>query len=183
MKFNNRIQLAAHFNKLGFKVGAEVGVYQGYYSQVLCQEIPGLKLYCIDPWMNYRNYMWKRHSNVIGQAYEIAKANLAPYDCTLIRALSVDAAKDFKDNSLDFVFIDGNHDYPYVKADLEAWTPKVRKGGIVSGHDYFIGKRGNRGVVDAVDEYIKTHGYDLQVTDWCNTRIKDNRQPCWYFTK
>jgi predicted O-methyltransferase YrrM len=54
----------------------------------------------------------------------------------LIKSDSCSAASLFENESLDFVFIDGNHWYDYVKKDIEAWLPKIKKGGIISGHDY-----------------------------------------------
>ena len=49
---------------------------------------------------------------------------------------SIEASGKFKDNSIDFVFIDANHMYSYVKSDILAWLPKVKKGGVIAGHDY-----------------------------------------------
>ena len=54
------------------------------------------------------------------------------------------------DGDLDWVFIDANHNYDYVRADIAAWTPKVRPGGIIAGHDYL--DRDGWGVIRAVDE-------------------------------
>ena len=54
----------------------------------------------------------------------------------LIKSDSCDAASLFENESVDFVFIDGNHWYDYVKKDIEAWLPKIKKGGMISGHDY-----------------------------------------------
>ena len=51
---------------------------------------------------------------------------------------SADAAKMVPDGSLDFVYIDGNHGYDAVLDDLMAWTPKVKEGGFIAGHDYRI---------------------------------------------
>jgi len=51
--------------------------------------------------------------------------------------LSTDAAECFDDESLAFVFIDGNHEYDYVLADLRAWWSKVKVGGVIAGHDYY----------------------------------------------
>ena len=181
----NRTELAKYFSEQGFKVGAEIGVAQGYYSRTLCQQNPNLKLYCIDYWGPYPGYSdFFRDETVPGRMYEEAKKNLEGLNCEIIRKLSVDASKDFKDESLDFVFIDGGHDYKNVNADIRAWTPKVRKGGVVSGHDYYVTKTGNTGVIKAVDDYVKEFGYELKLTDWDRGNpSKDDRQPCWYFTK
>ena len=174
----NRAALAKHFNKLGFKIGAEIGVYEGYYSEVLCTHIPHLKLFCID--------IWERVKGSTGRNwhYDIVKQRLAPYDCTLIKKFSMDAVKDFADESLDFVYIDAHHNYEYVRDDIREWSKKVRPGGIVSGHDYYVGKSGNTGVIRAVDEYVKEHGCNLQLTQWNNRGThRDNFQPSWWFVK
>ena len=68
----------------------------------------------------------------------------------VIQKESTKAAADFTDQSLDFVFIDANHSYEHVKADIEAWKPKMKVGGMLSGHDY-----GEPcGVKQAVDELL-----------------------------
>lgn len=70
------------------------------------------------------------------ELYEEATFRLSPYDCTLIRKSSMDSLADFKDESLDFVYIDSNHQFRYIAEDLYEWSKKVKKGGIISGHDY-----------------------------------------------
>ena len=70
------------------------------------------------------------------EIYEEAKKRLAPYDCTLIKKTSMEALDDFKDESLDFVYIDGNHKIKYIVEDIFEWYRKIKKGGVISGHDY-----------------------------------------------
>lgn len=94
---------------------------------------------------------------------------------------SVDAAKLFDDKSLDFVFIDANHKYDYVSADIAAWFPKVKSGGIISGHDYnademffagpneTMGVWPEEGVVRAVDEFFGKENIKLYHTCWEHT--------------
>lgn len=180
----NRTELAKYFNELGFKVGAEVGVAQGYFSVVLCKNNPDLKLYCIDSWQYYPEYIDYRKKSTFDGLYESAKNLLEPLGCTLIKKFSMEAVKDFKDETLDFVYIDAHHGYKYVKEDIEGWTPKVKKGGIVAGHDYYVGKSGNVGVIKAVDEYTSNNNYKLEIIPWDNENPSvDDRQPNWYFFK
>ncbi len=180
----NRLELAVHFNNLGFKTGAEIGVFDGYYSEVLCRLIPGLKLYAIDKWSVYAKYGNTSFYDELQVAYKEAQERLAPYNCEIIKQFSKDAVGRFKDESLDFVFIDANHSYDYVKQDIELWTPKVRKGGIVSGHDYYVGKSKKMGVIKAVDEFTEKNNYKLEIIDWYSqTTNKNNQLPTWYFKK
>ena len=180
----NRTELAKYFASLGFKVGAEIGVCSGYYSEVLMNNIPGLKLYCVDSWDKYMMYKKFADREAHQSYFEHAVKKLAPYNCEIIREYSMDAVKRFDDESLDFVYIDANHAYDFVKEDIREWAKKVRIGGIVSGHDYYVTRQGNRGVVDAVDEYIKEHGYEFNRTRWERTNpYKDDRQPSWFFVK
>lgn len=178
----NRLELAQYFAKLGFKSGAEVGACFGRYSEILCQNIPDLKLFAIDNWNNKNNTRRERTLGLSGEA--VTREKLAPYHATILKKNSLDAAKDIVDESLDFVFIDADHQYQAVKDDIHVWVKKVKRGGIISGHDYYIFGSGNRGVVDAVDEYVKEHRCQLQTTSWDKTNPeRDDRQPCWYFFK
>ena len=67
---------------------------------------------------------------------------------------SLEAAARFADKSLDFVWIDGNHEYEAVKADIMAWLPKVKAGGVLAGHDYFKSGKATNQVIEAVDELL-----------------------------
>jgi hypothetical protein len=70
------------------------------------------------------------------QIFESAKVRLEPFNATLVRKSSVDAARDVGDGSLDFVYIDASHLLADVVSDIAAWEPKVRSGGIIAGHDF-----------------------------------------------
>lgn len=144
--------LPALFQELGYVIGAEIGVEAGRFSKRLCQAIPDLKLYCIDPWLSYGYYTTTKYSaELMEQKYRETLATLAPYNCEILREHSVVAAGEIGDGSLDFVHIDANHGYDYVYQDLQAWTPKVRQGGIISGHDFFNSRVAGRcRVKDAV---------------------------------
>jgi len=175
----NRIELAQHFSDLGFTRGVEIGVFEGYYSKVLLDQNPQLQtLWCIDSWGPASQRV---------AAFDVARRTLLPYADRVvwIPGTSLRAAQGMADETFDFVFIDANHTYKSVKEDITAWAPKVRAGGIVSGHDYYPGKSVKQcGVIPAVDEYVAAHGYTLHTTVYDgNNPVKDDRQPCWYFVK
>lgn len=175
----NRGELAKYFNTRGFKVGAEIGVAEGRYSKMLCEAIPGLRLFCIDPWAPYEgNWRGKDYQR---NAYEQAKENLGGYDAVLMSKTSIEASFDIPDGSLDFVFIDGSHRFDEVMVDIVLWSKKVKKIGVVSGHDYCHFT--NSGVVEAVNTYTQLHRYELNLTPRNNKNFKDDRQPCWWFIK
>lgn len=148
------------FNKAGYKVGAEIGVQHGRFAQVLCARIPGLKLHCIDPWLAYSEIRGTQLD--FEQTYAIAKKTLAPYDVDFWRMASLEAVSIFDDGELDFVYIDGFHQFDWVMRDIIEWSSKVRKGGIISGHDYYLNVDSRPleqcGVVHATHAYTIGHG-------------------------
>lgn len=83
----------------------------------------------------------------------------AGYPYTLLRKSSPEAARDFEDGSIDFVFIDASHDYASVTSDIKAWLPKVKPGGILAGHDF-----GYSGVNAAVKKLLP--GFDESGSCW-----------------
>jgi len=150
------------FNELGFKNGVEVGVKDGANALAMCKQIAGISLGLVEPW------------DISCSKYKIAIKNLEPYNVKPVCELSMNALSEFKDNSLDFVYIDANHRFDYVMEDIIHWSKKVRPGGIVSGHDYWNWKKGE--VVLAVNAYIKAHNIqDFFVTD--------EEIPSWFWVK
>ena len=78
--------------------------------------------------------------------------------CEILKMLSEEAVEQFDNNTFDFIYIDANHAYEYVKHDLELWYPKLKKGGIIMGDDYTINDiemcfNTLFGVKKAVDEF------------------------------
>ena len=177
----NRLNLATKFREMGFTKGAEIGVADGRFSANLCQRIPELKLYCIDPWASYPD-------NYRGGGQEQQKTNhkkamekLKNYDATLLQSMSVSASYGFENNSLDFVYIDGNHDFDYVMLDLIHWCRKVRKGGVVAGHDYYHFH--GSGVIEAVNAYAAGHGITVNVIGEIRKHRNDDDNPSFWWVK
>ena len=161
-----RNNLAELFAELQFTKGAEIGVDIGLYSEILCKANPNLHLYSIDPWKFSAYDAGVIPSDIailpnqegFDKACNQARKRLVPYNCTIVRKDSLMAAKDFADNSLDFVYIDANHDFVNVANDLHTWKKKVRLGGILSGHDYenFNYKKQNH-VKQVVQTYMQSY--------------------------
>jgi hypothetical protein len=153
-------------------VGAEVGCLRGEFSRYLSKFYKG-EILGIDAFIG--------EANVPDDPLTKAKCldNFIRTNCTLIEGFSVDVARTIEDESLDWVYIDADHTYHSVKEDLNIWFPKVRKGGVVSGHDYVnYSKNGYTfGVIEAVDEFVKEHGYAL------GELMDKGKFASWYFIK
>ncbi len=150
---------------MGFKKGAEIGVQKGLHSEQMLQAIPDCELLCVDDWKIW----WSRREE------QGARERLAPYNATIVKGLSVDAAKDVPDGSLDFVYIDAAHDFDNVMLDLILWSRKVKHGGIVSGHDYDRAHSRVGGLVKAVNAYTIAH----RITEWFLTDEKKMTSFIW----
>jgi len=145
------------------KIGCEVGLAFGTQSVHILEHTNVTLLHSIDPYIPYDNGTFPKGATAqwMDVLALIVKARLAQFGdrSNFIRATSLDAAAQFTDYSLDFVYVDGDHSYEAVSADLRAWYPKVTVGGILIGDDYT-----NRfpGLKNAVDEFVR--GNRLKIT-------------------
>jgi len=134
-------------------VGLEIGVAKGENALSILQELPIRKLFLIDP---YIPYVERGQPLSFEETFVKAKERLSKFQqVTFIKKTSEEAVKDV-DEPLDFVYIDGNHSYEYVKNDIALYYPLVKLGGVIGGHDYTPYHRTE--VVQAVNEFVKKHG-------------------------
>ena len=154
---------------MGYKVGAEVGVYKGEYTEKFCQA--GLGMYAVDPWMAFpgqgrTQQVQERQDFLYGHACR----TLAPYGLVpgggIIRKTSMEAVGDFTDGSLDFVYIDGDHSFRHIAADICEWEKKVRAGGVVSGHDYFNTRAAAVNIVCNVEAVVDAYTKAFEIDNW-----------------
>lgn len=186
----SRAGLCKIYRQLNFRVGAEIGVSKGRFSRTICQYNKKTKLYGVDAWDAYTGYVERkgdRGQNALKKHYEEAKGRTAPYNVELIKGMSMDVVKTFKDDSLDFVFIDGNHTFEYAINDIAEWEKKVRPGGIVSGHDYWNSHEGFGFLKLPVEQFIKglTDKEKMkvcQVKDAVDAWTKANKISPWFLT-
>ena len=135
--------------------GAEIGVLGGGHAGRMLRNWPELTmLHLVDSYggMSTEDPRFLK----VARGFEPHKGRIKWHVMT-----SVEAAKTFDDESLDFVYIDANHEIAEVKADMSAWWPRVKIGGVLCGHDYFS----NRGVKKAVDEWAAERNHFVFSTD------------------
>ena len=142
-----------------YKTLGEVGVWKGHSISFLASKIKELnydaKIYAVDLFEDAIDEKWnknlKEEISVITKIYnKVLENNEVRHMITDIKGTSWEMANNFEDESVDFVFIDAGHEYDSVVKDITSWLPKIKKGGIISGHDYF----NPCGVKQAVDELI-----------------------------
>lgn len=152
--------------------GAEIGVQRGKFSEHVLTHWTGHRLYSIDPWREFNDEEYDDAANV-SQAQHDAYFNetcrrLERFGdrSHILRMTSEEAAWQFEPHALDFVYIDAQHHYDAVKADIARWWPIIRPGGLLSGDDYLDGvnEYGQFGVKSAVDEWAERHGLTLHVS-------------------
>ncbi len=179
-RMTHRDELGLLLNNLGLcGEGAEIGVYLGEYSHRLLSTWQGRKLHLIDPWTSLENYQdglsATDQENELRFAETLNRLEEFIDRFQIHRELSLNAAREFREGELDFVYIDANHSYEYIRADLEVWFPKVKSGGLFAGHDFIDTVDGNGvfGVQSAVEEFAEQHHLPFFLTH--------EQFPSWYF--
>ena len=144
-------------------VGVEIGVWKGKNTKSILKELNIELLYLIDIWKNYNNYFRFEKNNDKYYNKIVNKYKNNP-KVIIIRNYSEIAVKEFKDNSLDFVYIDGNHHYNFIYNDINNWFKKVRFKGILSGHDISNFKDVLKALKDW--SYLNNKKYVIIEPDW-----------------
>ena len=156
-------------------LGVEVGCYDGTFTKTLAKHYQG-EIWAVD-YFSDQDFLW--YPGLKEKTYE----NLAGFNCRIVEATSLEAAEMLEDDSLDWVYIDANHSYESAKEDIAAWYPKVRSGGVVSGHDYIEDYRVPAyefGVYQAVNEFCKENNYQPEIL---HDRASGADFASWYFIK
>lgn len=146
--------------------GAEIGIWQGRLSYHLLQIFPTLMWIAVDPWVVYSD---KSCLNQVGMDQMYAdvceKLSIFGQRVCISRTTSLQAVSLVSNLFLDMVYVDADHSYQAVKQDLQAWYPKIKQGGIISGHDYSSTRK--RTVQRAVDEFFEQKNLELHL-EACN---------------
>lgn len=184
------VGLAELFKELKFTKGVEIGTDEGQYAEVLCKTIPELELFCVDPWKaeayepGYQPESFEKQE-YFDKRFNEASNRLKDFNATIVKKTSMEAVKHFPDNSLDFVYIDGNHDLLNVIQDMHYWFKKVRVGGILSGHDFvrYPSRKFNH-VQKAVNAYSTAyHLLPVFLVTPTDKGMKRDRFRSWFLVK
>ncbi len=181
LQIRTREQFGQLFNSLGLlDHGAEIGVQAGHFSSVLRSTWKGRCLHLIDRWRHDSRYL--DLANVSDREHQRLYLSVvqrfAGNDGVAVHRLdSLSAARQFQDGFFDWVYLDADHSYLGCKADLTAWYPKLKIGGVLAGHDFvdgtFLG--GQYGVKSAVQEFVRERKIHLYLTE--------ESWKSWYFVK
>jgi hypothetical protein len=173
MNLLNRVNFIKSLDLEG-KVGIEIGVGNGVFSNEILANSKLKKLYSIDCW-EYNQF----NSDPI-VSYNNTVRTLKPYGdrSQIIKAYANLAVDSFEDQSIDFIYIDGDHNYEPVKRDILLYYPKIKIGGILSGHDY---SQNWPGVVQAVNEIFLDLNLDVQRINIGTP--SDDGDPSWVVIK
>lgn len=146
-------------------VCAEIGVWKGDFTAQILDVARPRRLHLIDPWRSstdpgYAGVLYDKDQQHMDRIHEsvLARFEAEIKNGTIVvhRAPSAEAAVEIPDESLDWVYIDGDHFYEGVKKDIALYSQKVRPGGFVCGDDYEVGGRFDSGVKRAVDEALQS---------------------------
>lgn len=194
----HRNEIGKILEKEGHKIGVELGVQRGHFvDKILTNWKSCERFYLVDIWAQLDNYIDNANMDNVKQEaiYQECKRVLSRFDqnkLVYIRNFTINATPLIKD-TLDFVYIDARHDYCGVTEDINAYWPKIKSGGILSGHDYLNvedvkrmtpnqdwgicedGSRNEGAVKGAVDDFAKKH--NLTVT------FNKEEWPTWFIRK
>lgn len=155
-------------------IGAEIGVWRGYFSVELAA-LPIKKLYLVDAWESLPGpYSGENHASNMSET----RGNVRPFGdkVELLRSHSVRGAELVP--MLDWIYLDADHTFESVYADLTAWSKKIKYGGAIYGHDYTAipeAKKLNFGVIEAVDLFCENEGWVMtHITNepWASYRLE-----------
>lgn len=169
-------------------VFVEIGSWMGKSASCLGQLIKdskkSIKVYAVDTFEGSEEHVElikdiEDHSSSLLKLFKTYTSLCGVSDIvTPIQGASLDVVSKFKDESIDFIFIDASHDYENVLADITAWYPKLKPGGIIAGDDYAPCWGG---VIEAVNEYFKNktvfflngnleYTYSQKIWHWCHVK-------------
>jgi hypothetical protein len=143
-------------------VGVEIGIWNGGNAEAVMGHIKPKTYYMIDPYKESSEYRGPQYTqSEFDKTYEKMYSFFSKIPGIVILKMTSSEASVIVPDGLDFVYIDGAHDYENKTLDLNTWYPKVRIGGVVGGDDYVIPS-----VIKAVKDFEEKHGLKFEIADY-----------------
>lgn len=156
-------------------VVAEIGVARGDFSQIILINAFPRKLYLIDSWayqdksiypgtINPQRNSQEKQTQNYNYVLQRFNGQIQNGQVLVHKGYSMKILNEFPNNYFDWVYIDANHQYKFVRKDLELCRLKVKEGGLICGHDYCEGNpitEVKYGVIQAVNEFCEKHGWRI----------------------
>ena len=152
-----------------FSIGTEIGVNEGDFSERILEIVRPKRLHLIDPWKFEKEELYRttpygsekiKDQKMMDEKCKNVerrfKNEIKKGQVIINRGYSEEILSVFDDNYFDWVYVDGNHLYEFVKKDLDLCFKKLMTGGLITGDDYYEGGWCNGGVKKAVDELVNT---------------------------
>ena len=142
-------------------VCCEIGVWKGEFSQLIIKKNNPSKLYLIDPWKDFgEGYFDKKHIKYrqenqdqrFNLVNEKLKSNILKKQVEILKMTSEEALSKLENIKFDFIYVDGNHQYKFVKYDIENYFKLLNDSGYLVGDDYRIDS-----VKKAVDDFLQNN--------------------------
>lgn len=170
IKSANRSQFLQRMPKGGMAI--EIGVWRGEFSRRILDILEPETLCLIDPWKSFDDHDESAFSGreedekmdeIADSVAQMFATEIKAKQVVVMREMSQDALMKFKDNTINFAYVDGDHSYDGVKSDLAALMPKMMHGGIMAFDDYH--RRGWWGdaVLRAIHEFIGAHPTEIRI--------------------
>ena len=161
------------------EIGSWMGRSTSCLGQIIKQSKKNIRVFAVDTFEGSEEHT-DDIRNISTSLFELFQKNISLCEVsdivTPIQGASLDVVSKFEDESIDFIFIDASHDYENVLADITAWYPKLKPGGLIAGDDYSLCWGG---VIQAVNEYFKDntvfflngalqYPYSHKIWHWCH---------------
>ena len=145
---------------------AEIGVWNGKFSAAILEVTKPKELVLIDPWDlltaqpedELTHHLHKDEGAMAAMFRHVSDLYAGRKEVTVRKGFSVDVLATYDDDYFDWVYIDGNHLYDLVAADLRVAAKKVRLGGVIAGDDFFWKKDDRMHVREAVLDFLQAAG-------------------------
>jgi hypothetical protein len=176
----DRSKLLEHL-KLKAKTVVEVGSLYGNFAAEILAHNP-MELFLVDPWLQQSQLDYLDISNAPQATFEDVyqhcvnrfEAQIKTGQLKMLRMLSHQGARLIGRDNIDLVYIDGNHSYNWVLADLFLWYPRIKPGGWLAGHDYL--NSDFLGVEQAVSQFCAMTKLKVDIetneSDWTSFAIQ-----------